>query len=1107
MVPYGSAQYENVTYQVNLGKKIATTGTAGEENLSKIVSQNSQLFEDLQKVQSKMGGSFKLFADEFKSQSGDFIFNQNELSKILEKNNITNVNPEKLAKQLNAVAKDNGEIGKVIVENFDKIMAGLAEGKYKTVAEAVKNLSVIGQRQEGVRQKLFKYSQAIEQSIVGIAMQIENYDFEKSFGKLNLEKSSQFINDGLAAISKNIDDAFKNQFNFLIEQTSNLQQQKMLDFDAANFEKGFGLQKESRKLNRSKDLISVLQGALEETAAGNVEELVQNFRRTGTVDVSNISGLKKGEESKRAIEAFNLTTRISEEEAKNKDDNARKTFMVEQAYARKSLELKNEVGKLDYDLAEKRRKNALREKELVDSITTQSKQIQIKGQAEIERSRIATDSPYFMLGKGEFAISDEKKARESKNTQEGFKLEARQAIADAEIARVQREIFADNTNATLQNTTATENLIMAMTNQGNADFISQNKQIKDLDQKILPDAEMAKLDEKLKFAQQSVDDMKPATQYEYGPEDYKLIEGDPIEDLKNLKLIKQFQEDLKKQKTDIVNSKDYTSNKASSEIYNRQIEAQATRKEMQSRKVEGGTFKDVDLSTIKDPIKYLQDKTSEERKSLELLKEEQKLLQERKDNGTLSLEAEAKLAGMPEKIIAQKKVIGEIDTVNLSIQTKLANEAEREKQAVEDRAKRGKFSTGVSNALGTIRSQIDTFESDLGNKVVMNFRDGLVDAMDAAINKTDDLGEAMMGIAAGFLKSIQQAMFQRMANGMISSAFGSFGMQKGGVIHAQAGMYISDAGRNGDVNPAMLEDGEYVLNRKTVEALGGPKEIDKLNFGAFPRFGAGTRKFADGGNTGSMQAAASMGEPFGQLSEFGKENNPEYQKYLEKAIEEQAKRDAKKKAKKDLIRSLIATAITTGLMMGVGALAKGMGPKGAGGAAAPRGPGLDKPSGLGPGIGSSSTTSMAIGTGGQTGGLFSGKRFANGGYLPYGNRLNDSIPALLSGGEYIVNSKAVRRYGVGGLNRINSGVARFQDGGLVGDAVKTNANTESSTSNNVSVNITVNATDGKAQNEQSSADGGDEKNRALGNKIKEVVLQVITNEQRTGGLLDSTKKK
>jgi hypothetical protein len=909
-------------------------------------------------------------------------------------------------------------------------------------------------------------------------MQIENYDFEKSFGKLNLEKSSQFINDGLAAISKNIDDAFKNQFNFLIEQTSNLQQQKMLDFDAANFEKGFGLQKESRKLNRSKDLISVLQGALEETSSGNIDEIVDIFRRTGNVDVSNISGLKEGEGSKRAIEAFNLTTRISEEEAKNKDDNARKTFMVEQAYARKSLELKNEVGKLDYDLAEKRRKNTLREKELVDSITTQSKQIQIKGQAEIERSRIATDSPYFMLGKGEFAISDEKRARESKNTQEGFKLEARQAIADLEIARVQREVFADNTNATLQNTTATENLIMAMTQQGSIAFNQKQDDIKNIDSEI-------------KTRQD---------QLTYNYEPGSAEEG-------RLELEKQIK-DLKEQKEKIVGSKEYVSNRVSADLRNRQIEMQVTRQELQKRKIQGGAFSDTDLSSIKDPIGYLKEKEIGERKVLTTLQEQKDALLYASEWRALSKKETQELAGLDEKMVKQRAVINEIETVNLSILEKQTTEKERQNQADKDKEKRGKFSTGVGNAYTKIKSEIETFEKDLGNMVVMNFRDGLVDAMDAAINKTDDLGSALMGIAGGFLKAIQNAMFQRMANGIVASALSPFQpMQKGGIIRAQAGMYISDAGRTGDVNPAMLEDGEYVLNRKTVEALGGPKEIDKLNFGAFPRFGAGTRKFADGGNTGSMQAAASMGEPFGQLSEFGKENNPEYQKYLEKAIEEKAKRDAKKKAKKDLIRSLVATAITTGLMMGVGALAKGMGPKGAGGAAAPRGPGVDKPSGLGPGIGSSSTTSMAIGTGGQTGGLFSGKRFANGGYLPYGNRLNDSIPALLSGGEYIVNSKAVRRYGVGGLNRINSGVARFQDGGLVGDAVKTNANTESSTSNNVSVNITVNATDGKAQNEQSSADGGDEKNRALGNKIKEVVLQVITNEQRTGGLLDSTKKK
>jgi len=1093
---------------VTMEEQIANTGAAGEANFKKIVTQNTQLFADLENIQKQLGVNFEEFATEFKNQFYSVAFDQDKLSDLLKKHSVTGINADALAIQLQEVARDNGDYGRFIVNNFDEIIKGLVSGKYKTAVEAAKAQKEIAQRQEGVRQKLFQYSQAIEQSLAATAMQIENYDFEKSFGKLNLEKSSQLINDGLAAISKNIDDSFKNQFNFLMEQTSNLQQRRMLEFDAATFQQDLGLQKQSRRLGRSKDLISVLQGALEETAAGNIEQVVQKFRETGTVDISGISGLKKGEESKRAVEAFNLSTRISEEEAVNKENNARKIFMAEQAYAKKSLDLKNETGKLDYDLAQRRYKNTLREKELVDSITTQNKQIQIKGQAEIERGRIATESPYFMLGRGEYDISDEKRRREVAATRKGLELEARQAIADAEIARIQREVLADNTDATLANTTAIENLIMSMTKEGADTFASENKKIADIDKQLLSDAEMAKLDEKIQSAQQAVQDMMPATQYEYGPEDQKIIEDiRPIEDLKNLQSIKQYQEKLRTEKANIVSSKEYVSSKASSDIYNRQLEMQVARQELQKRKVQGGAFSGMDLSTVKDPIAYLQDKTSQEKKNLELLEAEQRLMQKRQEDGLLNAEGEKKLAGMAEKIVAQKKLISEIDTANLAIQTKLANETEREKQAAEDRAKRGKFGTGVSKALGEIRTEVQTFEERLGGTTVMAFRDGLVGAMDAAINKTDDLGSALLEVAGGFLKTIQNAMFQQIANQMVSGIGFAAGKQKGGVIRAQAGMYISDAGRTGDVNPAMLEDGEYVLNRKTVEALGGPEEIDKLNFGMFPRFGTGARRFANGGNTGSIQAAASMNEPFAELSEFGKENNPEYQKYLERIREEQAKKDAKKAQRSALIRSLIGTALTTGLMMGIGSIAKGMGPKGAGGASAPKGPGVDKPSDLGYGVGSSSTTSLAIGTGGQTGGLFSGKRFATGGYLPYGNRLNDSIPALLSGGEYIVNSKAVRRYGVGGLNKINSGVARFEDGGLVGDATKTNANTESMSSNNVSVNITVNATDGKAQNEQSSADGADEKNRALGNKIKEVVLQVITNEQRTGGLLDSTKKK
>ena len=133
----------------------------------------------------------------------------------------------------------------------------------------------------------------------------------------------------------------------------------------------------------------------------------------------------------------------------------------------------------------------------------------------------------------------------------------------------------------------------------------------------------------------------------------------------------------------------------------------------------------------------------------------------------------------------------------------------------------------------------------------------------------------------------------------------------------------------------------------------------------------------------------------------------------------------------------------------------------------------------------------------------------SGGFLPYGSRLTDSIQAYLSGGEYVVNSRAVRKYGVGGLNRINSGVARFAEGGMVGsDQTKAN-NTSNSTDNNVSISITINANgngDNKEEKDKTGV-GTEGTNNELANRIKGVVLEVISNEQRTGGLLDSTKKR
>lgn len=79
--------------------------------------------------------------------------------------------------------------------------------------------------------------------------------------------------------------------------------------------------------------------------------------------------------------------------------------------------------------------------------------------------------------------------------------------------------------------------------------------------------------------------------------------------------------------------------------------------------------------------------------------------------------------------------------------------------------------------------------------------------------------------------------------------------------------------------------------------------------------------------------------------------------------------------------------------------------------------------------------------------------FASGGYVSgAGTGKSDSIPAMLSNGEYVINADAVRRVGVSALNRINQGIsAGFADGGSVG--------TPGTTAGTVPLNIHISALD------------------------------------------------
>jgi hypothetical protein len=126
-------------------------------------------------------------------------------------------------------------------------------------------------------------------------------------------------------------------------------------------------------------------------------------------------------------------------------------------------------------------------------------------------------------------------------------------------------------------------------------------------------------------------------------------------------------------------------------------------------------------------------------------------------------------------------------------------------------------------------------------------------------------------------------------------------------------------------------------------------------------------------------------------------------------------------------------------------------------------------------------------------------RYATGGLIPSAGGV-DTVPAMLSGGEFIMNSAATQRIGSDNLAAANAGgsavggnsaelIAKMeelitvtQESGKAGD-----------------INITINGSTGQERNE-----GGQDTNkqqRELSEKIKTVVKQVITDEKRLGGQL------
>jgi TP901 family phage tail tape measure protein len=287
----------------------------------------------------------------------------------------------------------------------------------------------------------------------------------------------------------------------------------------------------------------------------------------------------------------------------------------------------------------------------------------------------------------------------------------------------------------------------------------------------------------------------------------------------------------------------------------------------------------------------------------------------------------------------------------------------------------------------------------------------------------------------------------------------------------------------------------------------------------------------------------------GRMTMFGRRNNPQFQKvqdakrqafdlYASEMNARQQAKEQEKANKKALMDSLKGAAISAVVGVGMKSMAAGFkagfsGTEGSFGAKLGAGlkgtifggndiagqsyGGLSNlftgrgfqsgPSGLGSGFTPKSASARPSGNSAPLLDLYQGarlggkmtmlpKRAATGGLIPAAGGV-DTVPAMLSGGEFVMNAAATRNIGAGNLQALNSG-AGVDNTDLVSKLDELILATEASQSTG-EINITVNGSNGT--DTQTSGQDTTDQQRQLSERIKVAVKQVIADEQRLGGQL------
>ena len=449
-----------------------------------------------------------------------------------------------------------------------------------------------------------------------------------------------------------------------------------------------------------------------------------------------------------------------------------------------------------------------------------------------------------------------------------------------------------------------------------------------------------------------------------------------------------------------------------------------------------------------------------------------------------------------------------------------------------------RVTAGILKAQVDLEKEAEGFTENLANQTTFAFRDGLSEALKAAISQTDDLGDALQNVARNFLQTLQGQFLQNAATQATLGVTKLFTGAKGGIVkkYAGGGPVIGGSGYKDDV-PAMLTGGEFVMRKSAVQKY-GMENLAKMNdggiflpgvrggrdivgYGDLTRF---AKQTTTSGATDVMRGGASsafidLEDQSARLSRFGLLNDDTINQEIRSAQEQalgiiREREQYRTQQRKAFQQQLFSTVAAAALNFGVKSLM--------GGAKTSQPPSTIKSGGVGLAsaqnfkntLGTSASGPMAFGK--FTSSIVKGVPYkAYGGLMPRyaAGGPTDDIPALLMGGEYVMSRQSTRKYGKQFFDAINQGRApRFANGGMVSTETDTSlgdkfdnlsSKLETTAGSNISININVTSGGATETQTQGETTRGGIDYKKMGDQIRQVVIQTINEEKRLGGSLRS----